>query len=365
MKCTVAKKDLLKLLDRCKVAIDNKIESATAQAVLFTADGENLSAFATNLQISMYTECQCAVESAGRAVVHLEKLRNAVRAMPDGMIHLQTDPAKHSTSIKCSGHRRYTIHGLNPDHFPERNVPDAKLDQYTLDSKLCNEAINRIKASMAPNEVGLQHRAGVLMEFLPTTFNAVAISNYTISVFEKTGEFKNEQGAVFVPSTILSSITSNSEDTVSFSYSDRTVFVRMGVDRLSALLPHAAFPDWRFFQKNGPAGKMCQVDVEQLIDAVRSVTAITKGTVELRMKKSVLGIKLVNVPDAEGEDSLPVTAEDDISFDVRTNPDYLLNILEGAGGGIATLFYDPQDAKSALSLQGDDGFWGLMQPVER
>lgn len=363
MKCTVAKKDLMHLLDRCKVATDSKHENLACQCVLLKAIGETLCAFTSNLHLNMYAETQCAVETPGTAAVNFEKIRNAVRAMPDGLVTLKTDPAKHSTTISCSARRKYTIHGLNPEHFPVRESAPEKLEWYVLPAKLCKEALTRTKPTMQ-TESTMTHMTGVMLEFKPTELKAIAANTYGMAIFDHAAGFDHTDGAVFIPGTIIGSLTATTEESVLFAYTDRAVFVRMGSELLTALLPSTPFPNWRIIKEQAPQTERCKVDIGQLIEALKSVTAVTKGDIELRLCDCTLSLKLLNVPDAEGEDAISATADEKAEFVVVMHPENIMAILEGVGGGIGSLMYDG-DSFSTFVIVGDDGFWGCFSPVHR
>ena len=361
MKCNVSRKDLMRLLERCKSGTDPKSAEPALHCVLLRASGETLSAFGTTLQTSVYTDCQCAVTEEGAAAVSIEKLRNAVKAMPDGMVSLKVDHAKLATTVTCTGQRKYTIHGINPDHYPVRELAPKNLDWFTIPSKTCKEAIERTRPA-ASTDADRKNLNGIQFEFSPKLMRAIGFNGYIMSCFEHPNAYDHVDGAVFLPYSTIALIMSTDDD-ISLAYTDRAVFVNAGVDRVSALLPQTPFPPWKNVREQCSTTLQCRFDVQQLILAVRAVTAVTRSDVQLDLKRSTLHLKLVNVPDSESEDAVQVDAEPGAKFTVTLNPEYLLNVLQGCGGGIGELRFSMKETYCPVAFSADDGFFGVVTPV--
>lgn len=367
MKCSITRSDLLKMIELCRAATDAKNEHVAVQCIHLSAQDNVLRAFSTNLILDIRSEAQCAVELPGACALNAEKLRAAIRAMPDGLVTIKSDPKKFATTLTCAGaQRRYQITGINPEHMPERQEPPGDLQRYTLNSKLFKEAVSRVKGSMALPSAGRMHMSSVLLEFTEKSLVSVATNSMTLSHFEHKDDFQHPTGSVVITADALPSILNLGDGDISISYNNTKCFVSSGNHRIAYKLPEAPFPHWRAITQMAPFDQIqCGFDVEQLINAVRGVTAVAKGDLQVSLGNSTLNLSLLKAPDAESEDSMPVKGEPEAAFSCVVNPDYFMQVLEGAGGGIGKFSYNARDTNSVLVLLGDDGFYGIVQPLQR
>lgn len=366
MKCTIPKSALVKLIDRCRPATDSRSEQVASQCLLLTADREQqtLNSFASKIALSLLSEEQCAVEQEGRCALNAEKLRSAVKAMPDGAVTFKTDPKKHSTTLTCAGSkRRYTLHGMNPEHYPER--PEwQSLEKYSVPGKLLKEAITRVKGAAAPPSEGRMQLSGVLLEFTENDFKAVAMDGYKFCRFVNKGHYDHTAGTLLLTAGAVTSVLGimEADEDVTFSYTASTGFAASGTSRVIFSFPEARFPDWKMMIRNAPEKCFCSFDVDQALTAIQGVTAVAKEDIILELTGNMLRIALTKNSEAQGEDMLQVNAaEDGASFQVSCASEYLVEILSGIGGGIAKLFFDPT-ADSPLVFLSDDDFVGMVQP---
>lgn len=370
MKFTVKQDEFSKALDLCKTTADTKSENPFSKSVKLVADRENnsVSFFSTNLLVSCECELQGSVEKDGAAVLDTEKLRTATKAMPAGMLTLSTDLKKHNTRITGTGcERKFGLHGLNPDHFPEiPKLPDPdKAPVYRIEHSLLNTTIKRVRNSCALPVAGRMHLAGILFEFRENSFVAVAMDGMTFSRFEHKDDFGDYSGEFFVPAATFGPIRliANSGD-IAFSFTDTTLFVSSSQGRVSCKFPDGKFPDWRNMMRSSATKEhlACQFDVEQLSSIVKSLTSVSKGNVRVSLGEGALTVALPKEADSQGEDSLPVDAPKGKSFSFLLNSFSLLCILDGIGGGIGELMcFD--DELQPMTVASDDGYIGILLPL--
>lgn len=361
MKCSIGRAQLLNMVELCKTASDPKSEHIAAQSVLLSAKDDTLSARSTNFTLTMHTEEQCAVPDSGDVAINVEMLRAAVRSSPEGLITLKGEPSKHAVILTCSGsQRRYTLHGMNPEHFPEAQET-PKLTKYTLSEKLIKEVIARVKSSMTLPSTGRMTLSGIMLRFAEKSLTAVATDGRSLSLLEHPDDFPHPDGAMFLSALAIPSVISMAKESVVFSYNFQQGFVRSGNTSLTYQLPEGTFPDWTHVTGSLPTESAFSFDVDALSSAIRGVTAVASGNLKLELKKCQLGLALTSA-DAQSSDSLPVDSLPERTFSSVVDPNYLLALLDGAGGGIATIRHDGSQYNASIFIVGDDGFLGVLQP---
>lgn len=369
MKCTVSKTDLQAMVELCKSATDPKAEAPTSQCILLSAEGMALSAYATDLFMSVFTERQCAVAEPGKSAIQAERLRAAVRAMPDGMLTLKSDPKKDSTTITCAGSkRRYQLPGLAPDLFSERTKAPRNLTEYCVPGDALKELVSRVKNAAAAPGIGKEHMAVVQLEFIEGEVRSLATDGSMLCRLAKAVAQIKAEGALGVPVQALPALLSLAgEGAVTFCYTHEAGFVSAGTSRLSYQLLNRGFPNMQHVLERVPNQVACKFDVEQVSDSLKAVTAVFRSTVHIALKDSVLSIQLDHVQDGESEDFVLVDGMPGKYFSLSLEPGYLSVALEGVGGGVASIKFDSSsDWNQPLMLESDDGFLAviaLIRPV--
>jgi DNA polymerase III sliding clamp (beta) subunit (PCNA family) len=254
---------------------------------------------------------------------------------------------------------------MNPEHYPDRKQPPPKLDTYEIAEPLLREAIGRVKACMASEAYGRAQLNTILLTFSEKSLISVSTDGNSMAKFEHHDDFSHTEGSVMVTGPALGSVLAMAKETVQFSYTDSEGFVKSKDSRLSYQLPGATFPPWRTVLEGAvPDQDVCSFDVDQLRSAIAAVTSVSKGSLELTLSDSALKIALCGSPDAQSEDVLSVEARPETKMHVYCDPVKLIDLLNGAGGGIGKLRHDATAYNCPIIVLSDDGFLGLLQPFD-
>ena len=152
MRIEVEKCLLQPVLDRvASVAAGGRQNLPILNNVLLTADGEELSIRATDLEVDIEARCACYVPEAGAITLPAKKLREIVRALPN-MVDLKCELKDERMQIK-SGRSRFTLTTLPAIEYPSLQFSDEGMVEMIADSSQLVKAINRVKACMAKDDV--------------------------------------------------------------------------------------------------------------------------------------------------------------------------------------------------------------------
>jgi len=157
-----------------------------------TQDG-TLHLTATNLSQRMTVRCPVSLVGTGEALVPAKLLWDTVRSLErDETISLRSEG---TTLVLETAYGHYAISGLSPTEFPE----DTELPQLAVElpAEVIGQIIHHVRfaASDEPLRPAL---TGILWEFRPDAFIAVATDGYRLSRLYAPMEL-NQEGSLLVP----------------------------------------------------------------------------------------------------------------------------------------------------------------------
>lgn len=113
---------------------------------LVTTTDVGLEFYATDLEVSLQSSCECMVNEHGKTAVPVAKLLQMVEQFPDGDVTLSVDKAQ--VLIRCGGFvSRLRVHPVND--FPQ--VPIVEGEQLTLDAGELRTLIARTRHAVSAN----------------------------------------------------------------------------------------------------------------------------------------------------------------------------------------------------------------------
>src|SRR6266542_935405 len=123
MRFSLSKASLLRELNLLQGVVEKKNTIPILSNVLIETLGESLvSLIATDLEVSLQTECNADVSQPGAVVLQARKLFDIVRNLPDAAIKFSTED-NDRVRISC-GASDFRVVGQAKEHFP--STPGAK-----------------------------------------------------------------------------------------------------------------------------------------------------------------------------------------------------------------------------------------------
>src|SRR5580704_5028160 len=116
MEFSVKKFDLLTELNLTQGVVERKTTIPILSHLLFEAKGNKVSITATDLELSIRTECEAKVKKEGAGTIPAKKLFDLVRLLPESEIRFKLLD-NHWIQI-TSDRRTYKMVGMAKDNFP-------------------------------------------------------------------------------------------------------------------------------------------------------------------------------------------------------------------------------------------------------
>lgn len=336
MHVALAKKDLLRILARCQGVADKKSTMPVLGNVLLETTEKGLCLSATDLVLAVSGELSAEVRKSGSVAVGAKDLFERVRMMPDGELVLEVDDNSTMVIRAASSRRRYTIHGVPGDEFP--NLPKATgSDWIEMDASAMARLISTTHFSISTDETRL-HLSSALFELESNRLRMVTTDGHRLSKMEiRAPEVSGESSMLIPLKGILElrrlcdeaiSDSENAAPKIRLLKSEPNVYCELAGFRFSVKLVDAQFPP---YQQVIPAESESSVRARRipLSDALKAVSIAASdrtGGVKISLSKGALRVESESPEAGEGFDELAVDYNGE-EFTIGLNAKYLLDVL--------------------------------------
>lgn len=284
-------------------------------------------------------------------MVPAAKFRSILSTLPDD-VPLKLDHKDGVLMVK-SGKSKFKIQTLPADQFPVMEI-DAPKASLTLDQATLKKMLHDVQHSMADKHVQAWAN-GLLLEVKNDELTIVATDGARLA--KHTEPFPGADAAIIIPRNTVHRLHKilNDGPVIVNLYEGKAEFVIDGLVLLTKLID-TKYPDYRRILPK-PQHKVL-VDREIFLEAFnRSAVVLEKN----RAAKVSIGPMLSVTCQNNGE-----VASDEFefsyagpAFEIGLNPDYMRDAMTAIGGDEVEFGFT--DAKSAVTLEGDDLFCVVMQ----
>jgi DNA polymerase-3 subunit beta len=158
---TVQRDDLIRELAVVAKASSHSKAIPVLSTVLLCADGNPIKLAASDLEISIQSSIEGAIEDEGGVCLPAKRLLDYVRALPAGQVHFKTG-ANHWVSITAA-RSKSRIAGMSADNFPA--LPEAPGEPtITLSADNWATMIKRAAYAISQEESRFTLRGGLLIQ---------------------------------------------------------------------------------------------------------------------------------------------------------------------------------------------------------
>jgi DNA polymerase III subunit beta len=338
MELTVAKKDLLRLVQRMQGVAERKSTMPVLANVLITSDGtESVRLAATDLYLSLHGKIPAKVSKPGSVAVSAKDLLERVSKMPDGPLTISSmDNA--STTIKSGGSaRRYTLRGMPGDDFPPLPQPAEGAPSLALDAGVLAELIAKTHFSISTDETRA-HLNSALFEWEGDVVRMVTTDGHRLSKYDVTLTGRQASSTMLIPRKAVLELRRLAEDILSdptlekkdllVTQSGASAFFQGGGTTFSVKLVDAQFPP---YSQVIPAQseRVVRAPRVPLADALSAVSVAANertGGVKLSISNGTIRITSESPDSGEGFDELPIDYTGP-AMSIGFNAKYFLDVL--------------------------------------
>jgi DNA polymerase-3 subunit beta len=368
MQVAVSKKELLRIVARCQGVADKKSTMPVLGNVLLEVDGtDTLRLAATDLNLAVTGRVAAEVAKGGSIAVGARDLFERVKMMPEGQLTIVTTDGSSATLRASSSARRYTLHGIPGEEFPQIPQPDASATPLAIGADTLATLMARTHFSISTDDTRL-HLNSALFEWEGARVRMVTTDGHRLSKMEIPIPGKIATAHMLIPlkgiqelRRLCDEVKAEGQSTeIGLVQSGPNAFFRLPGLQFSVKLVDAQFPP---YQQVIPQSTERSVVVPRvsLSDALRAVSLAASdrtGGVKLTLADGTMRFSSESPDSGEGFDEIPVDykgPELTIGFNARYFLDVLAalddeNVEIGTGGELDPVLLKPAGSTDYLAV---------------
>ncbi len=204
MKFSCATSDLLQALQLVSRAIGSQQALPILGNILFEAEGKRCTVSATDLELSIVTYFEAAIENEGSITVPAKAILNFAQYNPDTEVLLETSEGTH---LRCtSRHAKTVISGEAASEYPTITSVDRQTS-LTLEAEPLLHALHLVTFASARTTLR-PVLSGVLFQWQEGKLTLVATDSYRLSEFILPLKSDADDVSCIIPSKILEELRS-------------------------------------------------------------------------------------------------------------------------------------------------------------
>lgn len=267
MEFRVGKQTLLTELSLLQGVVERKNTIPILTNLLLEAGKDGISMLATDLDVSLQTECGADVVKPGSAVIQAKKLFDIVRSLPDSDIAFE----KEADWIKiASGYSNFKLVAQAKEHFP--SVAQARPGNVELKPSAVHALISRTIFAITQEE-SRYALSGSLFLISGSSATMVTTDGHRLAMASTMLETPAEDIRLIIPRKALSELlklSASTDQPVLFSKDENHIFFKFGKRHLSSRMLAGQFPNYDMvIPKNND--KNLTMGLDKLSQAVKRV----------------------------------------------------------------------------------------------
>ena len=370
MKIRVNKKDLMALLSKTQNIVEKRNTMPVLINVLLQVEKNQMTVFATDLEVSLTDNADVSVETPGKIAVNAKNLFDIVRELGEGEIQLET---KSNNRLQIKQNKSvFNIVGISPEEYPV--FPTYKTNDFIkVNPDVLLEMIERTIYSVSNDETRY-HLNGVYFEKNTdggkTKFRMVATDGHRLSLVER---FTADESANIINSGVIipkkglaevKKIIDSSEGDIEMAIEGSQLIVKSESTILMVRLIEGKYPN---YQQLIPQGlkKAATIDRDSLLSSIRRVSLLSnqksKGvTIALTKDRMEISSNNPELGDAKEEIEVDYSGED---LKIGFNAKYILDILNSFSEDRLSLELDGQLSPGLIRPENDKNYTCVVMPM--
>jgi DNA polymerase-3 subunit beta len=358
MQFSVSKNALLKELNLLQGIVEKKSTIPILSNVLIeTASDSSISLVATDLDVSLQTECVAESATKGSIVLQARKLFDIVRNLPEAEINF-TKEENDWVKIICAS-SQFRIVGQAKEHFP--STPKTEKTGLMIPSNIINGLINRTIFAITQEESRYALN-GALLSYGDGKLQMVATDGHRLALASadvEAGKHK-ENVKVIIPKkalTELAKLTAGAEDEVEFSMDENHLYFEIQNRHLTSRMLAGQFPNYELVLPKGN-DKTITLNADKITQAIRRAALMADERshgVKVDLAAAKLGISSQSADVGEAKETIPLDYTGE-SVSIGFNAAYLLEFLNVVSTDDVLLELKDEQSPALLRPSGDEQF---------
>ena len=363
------KKDLLKATQICIGAITPKTTLPILSNILMEAKKDNISIFATDLEIGMKYTVKCNVIKEGIITIPARHLTNIVKELPDGEFKI-IEEKNNIIKIK-SGNILFSINTLKKDEFPK--FPSSPKEQsINISTSIIKDVMRKTVFAMSHDEVryvlngvcfeiGKNTRSETLLKAVATDGKRLA---YIFNNIKIPSDYTKK---VIIPSKTIKEILRiiDEWEDVKIIIGEKQINFKTDNILITSRLIEGHFPDYNQVLPK-KYKKRIKLNTERFLISLKRVALLISDKtnyIKINLKKDVmvLSIETPEVGQAREEIEIDYKGEELI---IAFDPNYIIDVLKNIRDD--EIYFDFIDSENpgVIRQVNSDNYLCVIMPIK-
>jgi DNA polymerase III subunit beta len=365
MRFSVGKNVLLKELNLLQGIVEKKSTIPILSNVLIeTVNDSTISLVATDLDVSLQTECTAESAKPGSMVLQARKLFEIVRNLPDAEINFAKED-NDWVKVVCAS-SEFRIVGQAKEHFP--STPKADKAGITIPATVLHGLINRTVFAITQEESRYALN-GALLLFGEGRLQMVATDGHRLSLAASDLESSSEPFKVIIPKKALielAKLTAGAEEDIEMSRDENHLYFEIQSRHLTSRMLAGQFPNYDLvLPKNND--KSIGLNADKISQAIKRAALMADERshgIKIDLANGKLSITSQSADVGEAKEMIPLDYTGD-NLSIGFNAQYMLDFL-GVVGTDEVLFEFKDEQSPALlrpSGEGESDYKYVVMPM--
>ena len=355
MQFVVSKASLLKELNLLQGIVEKKSTIPILSNVLIeTTNGATISLVATDLDVSLQTECAAESSRPGSIVLQARKLFDIVRSLPEAEISF-TKEDNDWVKVVCAS-SQFRVVGQAKEHFP--STPKSEKGGVMIPSPVINGLINRTAFAITQEESRYALN-GALLLLNEGNLQMVATDGHRLSLASSNiADDRTDNLRVIIPKKTLielAKLTAGVEDDLELSKDENHLYFEIQNRHLTSRMLAGQFPNYELvLPKNND--KTIMLNVDKLGQAIRRAALMADERshgVKVDLGPGKLSITSQSADVGEAKEEIPLDYAGE-NLSIGFNAQYLLDFLGVVGTDEVTLELKDEQSPALMRPSGED-----------
>jgi len=356
MQFSVGKNALLRELNLLQGIVEKKSTIPILSNVLIeSVNDSTISLVATDLDVSLQTECSAEVAKSGSIVLQARKLFEIVRNLPDSEINFSREDNDWVKVVCLSSDFR--IVGQAKEHFP--STPKAEKAGVTISASLLHSLINRTVFAITQEESRYALN-GALLSFGEGKLQMVATDGHRLALAstdlekEKSG---GDSARVIIPKKALvelAKLTAGSDEELEFSRDENHLYFEVQNRHLTSRMLAGQFPNYDLvLPKNND--KSITLNVDKISQSIRRAALMADERshgIKVDLSNGKLSITSQSADVGEAREVIPLDYTGD-NLSIGFNAQYMLDFLGVVGTNEVSFEFRDEQSPALLRPSGE------------
>lgn len=361
MEFSLNKSVLLRELNLLQSVVEKKNTIPILSNVLIETTNESLiSLVATDLDVSLQTECAADVTKPGAVVLQARKLFDIVRNLPDADIHFIKED-KEWVKVIC-GASEFKVIGQAKEHFP--STPQFTTANLTIPAALLNNLIGRTIYAITQEESRYALN-GSLFSIHGGKVQMVATDGHRLSLASSDLEQQSsgdaaEELKVIIPKKALNELlkmTAGSDETIDFAKDENHLYFKLGHRQLTSRMLAGQFPNYELvLPKNNDKSVSLNSDkTNQAIKRAALMADERSHGVKFELSEGKLNITSQSADVGEAKEVIPIDYTGG-GLSIGFNAQYLMDFLSVVATEEIVFEFKDEQSPALMRPSGDTGY---------